>query len=246
MTALPTARSVSSRAVRAFLGRTRSLLTIFLSLATPAAAQQITTQFWPGVDTFLRLNENMRIYVPVSKTREGTDDSDQDGTTGLYFDYYASPLARLHRAVPANAPRRHRLLLRAGYGYTTGAGGQPATNTLTVEATGRLSLPWEILASDRNRFDLDFTGGEFDPRYRNRFRLEREVPLGKTTLTPYVYGEFFYSFNDGDWSKTRVAGGFELHVWDRFVPEVYFQRDYGLGGRGDVSGFGLVLSIYLR
>jgi Protein of unknown function (DUF2490) len=138
------------------------------------------------------------------------------------------------------------MLLRVGYGYTAGADGEPATNTLDVEWTWRMPLPWEIHSSDRNRFDLNFTGGEFDPRYRNRIRLERDVALGTSSLTPYAYGEFFYSFNQGHWLKTRVTAGLEVHVWKRFVPELYFQRDYGNGSSGDVRGFGLVLSIYLN
>ncbi len=217
-----------------------------IALAAPAAAQEIATQFWPEIDTFVRLSDDMRIYVPLSKTQEGTDDSDQDGTVGIYLDYYALPIAKISLEGPANAPRSRRVLFRAGYGFTAGSDGEPATNTLTAEATARLYLPWAILASDRSRFDLNFTGAEFDPRYRNRVRLERNVALGKTTLTPYAYGEFFYSFNDGDWMKTRVTAGVELHIWERFVPEVYFQRDYGSGDRGDVRGFGLVLSVYLR
>ena len=217
-----------------------------LALADPAAAQDVSTQFWPEIDTFVRLSDDMRIYVPASNTREGTDDSDQDGTVGAYLDYYTSPIGKLNLVGPANAARRHRLLLRAGYGYTAGDDGQPATSTLTAEATGRMSIPWELLLSDRNRFDLAFTGGDFDPRYRNRLRLERNVDLGKPTLTPYVYGEFFYSFDEGDWYKIRAAVGLEVHLWERFVPEVYFQRDYINGPSGDVNGFGLVLSIYLR
>ncbi len=217
-----------------------------LALAVPAAAQEIATQFWPEIDTFVRLSDGMRIYVPVSKTREGTDDSDQDGTVGIYLDYYALPIAKLPLAGPANAPRSRRLLFRAGYGYTAGSHGDPATNTLTAEATGRLYLPWEILASDRNRFDLNFTGGEFDPRYRNRVRLERNVAVGGTVLTPYAYGEFFYSFNAGDWTRIRATGGLEFHLWERFVPEVYFQRDFNKSPSPDINGVGLVLSIYLR
>ncbi len=217
-----------------------------LALAAPAAAQDVTTQFWPEIDTFVRLNPNMRIYVPASNTREGTDDSDQDGTTGIYLDYYVLPISKLFLTGPANAVRTHRLLLRAGYGYTAGNDGQPATNTLTAEATWRLTIPWEILLSDRNRFDLNFVGGEFDPRYRNRVRIERNVDLGKTTLVPYAYGEFFYDFDAGSWVKTRGTAGLEVHVWERFVPEIYFQRDFNSGSAGDVNGVGLVLSIYLR
>lgn len=225
--------------MRALIG---SLASVML-LASPGAGQDIATQFWPEIDTFLRLGANTRIYVPLSNTREGRKDSDRDGTAGIYFDYYVLPIAKLQ--LIADTSRSRRLLLRVGYGYTAAGGGQPATNTLTAEWTGRLPLPWDLLASDRNRFDLNFTGGEFDPRYRNRFRLERNVALGKPTLTPYAYGEFFYSFDGGNWFRTRAALGVEFHLWKRFVPEVYFQRDYNARSR-DVNGFGVVVSIYLR
>jgi hypothetical protein len=217
-----------------------------LALAAPSAAQDVTTQFWPEIDTFVRLSDDMRIYVPISKTKEGANDSDQDGTTGIYFDYYTSPIAKLQFAAPADTSRTRRLLLRAGYGYTAAGSGQPATSTVTAEGTGRLFLPWDLLVSDRNRFDLNFSGGEFEPRYRNRLRLERNVDIGKPSLTPYVYGEFFYDFDDGDWVKIRATAGVEFHLWERFVPEVYVQRDFNKGSVGDVNGIGLVLSIYLR
>ncbi len=222
------------------------VLAPILAHAAPAMAQDVTTQFWPEVDTYVHLNENMRIYVPLSGTKEGTDNSDQDGTAGVYFDYYTSPIAKLNLVGPAYHARAHRLQFRVGWGFTAGGSGQPATNTLTAQWTGRLSLPWEILASDRNRFDLNFTGGELDPRYRNRVRLERNVAIGKPSLTPYLYGEFFYDFDAGDWLKTRVTAGVEFHLWERFVPELYFQRDFRSGSGGDVKGFGLVLGIYLR
>ena len=123
MSARKTARSDSCRRVRAAGRRavaTLRVLVAVLALAAPAAAQDVTTQFWPEIDTFVRLNDNMRIYVPASNTREGTDDSDQDGTVGVYLDYYAAPIAKLHLLGPANTVRTHRLLLRAGYGYTAG------------------------------------------------------------------------------------------------------------------------------
>jgi hypothetical protein len=223
-------------------------LALGLGFATLGAAQDVGTQFWPEVDTYFRLNDRMRIYVPASRTREGTDDSDQDGTAGIYFDYYAVPIYGFHLYGPSNVPRLHRLLLRVGYGYTAGGDGSPATNTMTAEATWRLTIPWKVLISDRNRFDLNFTGGDFDPRYRNRIRIDRTFDLGTWALNPYAYGEFFYDFDDGAWLKTRATIGFEVHVWERVVPELYFQRDYGTGAgtTGDVRGFGLVVSIYLN
>lgn len=218
------------------------------ALAAAGAAQDVSTQFWPEVDTFVRLNRNMRIYVPASRTKEGADDSDQDGTVGAYLDYFVAPMTDLHLLGPSNETRMHRLLLRMGYGYTAGSGGDPATHTLTAEATWRMTIPWEILLSDRNRFDLNWTGGDFDPRYRNRIRVDRNVDFGTWALNPYAYGEFFYDFDDGAWLKTRATVGLEVHVWDRVVPEIYFQRDYGKGpgSTNDVRGVGLVVSIYLN
>ena len=212
----------------------------------PAAAQDIATQFWPEIDTFVKLSDDSRLYVPLSKTREGVEDSDLDGTVGVYFDYYAVPIGKAWFLGLADSARSQRLLLRGGYGYTAGGDGSPPTNTITGEFTGRQPLPWEILASLRNRFDLNFTGDDFDPRYRVRLKLERNVSIGKPSLTPYVYGEFFYSFDQGDWIKERFTAGCELHLWKRVVPEVYFQRDFTGDANQDTRGFGLVWSIYLR
>lgn len=249
MNASTTARSASRRPT-AIAPRLAALVAFVASLALgeTAEAQDVSTQFWPEIDTFVRLDPNMRIYVPASRTREGADDSDQDGTVGAYLDYFVAPMADLHLLGPSNETRMHRLLLRAGYAYTAGGDGDPATNTLTAEATWRMTIPWEILLSDRNRFDLNWTGGDFDPRYRNRIRVDRNVDFGAWSLNPYAYGEFFYDFDDGAWLKTRATVGLEVHVWDRVVPELYFQRDYGKGpgSTNDVRGVGLVVSIYLN
>ena len=215
-----------------------------LALAAPAAAQDVSTHFWPEVDTFVKLNDRMRLFVPIADTRTGEDDSAQNGTTGVYFDYYTKAL--LEAGVSANDARSSLLLLRVGYAYSAPGSGESATNTIVGEATGRVVIPWKILLSHRSRFDLNFSGGEFSPVYRSRARLERDVVIGKNFLTPYAYGEVFYSFNDGTWTRVRVAGGVEVHIWERFVPEVYFQRDYNKAAGTDVNGFGLVLSIYLR
>ena len=223
-----------------------ALCSLVLAIAAPLAAQEdVKTEFWPQIDTFLRLNDSMRLYVPIARTREGTENSDQYGTVGAYLDYFVAPIASLHLVGPAFAAQMRRLQLRVGYGYTEAGNGQPASNTMTAEATARMVLPWEILASDRNRFDLRFSGGDFDPRYRNRVQLERNAVLGQTTLTPYASGEFFYDFNNGDWFKIRVTGGLEVHLSERVVAEAYFQRNF-VKDSTDVNGIGLVLKLYLR
>jgi len=232
---------------RAGLFRAGVLCTLaVLALASPAKPQTVGPQFWPEVDTYFRFNDDLRLFVPVSQTRSGESNSYENGTIGIYLDYFTQPLTKLDLYGPANDARRRRLQFRVGYGYTASRGQSPATSTIDVEGTFRLLLPWKLLASERNRFDLNFTSGKFDPRYRNRIRLERSFDVGETRLIPYANGEFFYGFNAGKWIKTRAAAGLDVQVWERFVPEVYVQRDYNPAPMPNVSGFGLTLSVYLK
>jgi len=43
------------------LTRLCALAAVLALAVVPAAAQDVTTQFWPEIDTFIRLNENFRI-----------------------------------------------------------------------------------------------------------------------------------------------------------------------------------------
>jgi len=238
-----------SGAREAGVGRVRgAVLCTFaaLALTSPARSQTVGTQFWPEVDTYFKFNDDLRLFVPVSQTRSGESNSYENGTIGVYLDYFTQPLTKLDLYGPANAARRRQLQFRAGYAYTASRGQSPATSTIDAEGTFRLLLPAKILVSERNRFDLNFTSGKFDPRYRNRIRLERSFGFGQTKLIPYANGEFFYGFNAGRWIKTRAAAGVDVQAWERFVPEVYVQRDYNHGSGPDITGFGLLLSIYLR
>lgn len=210
-----------------------------------ADAQTSTLQFWPEIDNFIRLGKPTRIYIPLSSTRTGLDDPAQNGTAGIYFDFFTPALGRLRKKLQPDPARRGRVLLRAGYGYSAPGDGSPGTNTLTAEVTGRAHLPGQILLSERNKFDFNYTAGDYDPRYRNRVRLERDIPIGTPTLTPYGYVEFFYDAGDKEWFRTRLVGGLEFHLWERVVPEVYYQADNNYDSE-NVDGIGVVVSLYFR
>ena len=92
--------------------RIRDLLRVaipILALAAPAAAQDVATQFWPEVDTFVKLGEGMRLYFPLSNTRTGSRDSIQDGTAGIYFDYYTFRIWKLSFDRKADTARKRLL-----------------------------------------------------------------------------------------------------------------------------------------
>ncbi|MGH9364031.1 MAG: hypothetical protein ACRD1B_02025 [Thermoanaerobaculia bacterium] len=65
--------------------RIRALLLAMIPLlarAAPAAAQDVATQLWPEVDTFVKLNDRMRFYVPLSSTRNDAGDSERTRVAG--------------------------------------------------------------------------------------------------------------------------------------------------------------------
>ena len=221
------------------------LLLAVLCQASSVQAQSSSLQFWPEIDNFIRLGKPTRLYVPLSSTRTGINDPAQNGTAGIYFDFFTPALGRLRKAIQPDPARRGRLLLRAGYAYSAPGDGSPATNTFTVEGTGRAHLPGQVLLSERNKFDFNYTDGDYDPRYRNRVRLERDIQLGSPTLTPYGYVEFFYDFADKKWFRTRLVGGLEFHLWERVVPEIYYQADNNYTS-DNVDGIGVVVSLYYR
>jgi hypothetical protein len=228
------------------------LATALWLLSAGAAAQESDTsnQFWPEIDVYKPWNERMRSFLQISGTHLG-DQVYGDGNGGLYLDYYAFPIVNLpfgHRK--ADAARGKYVFVRAGYNYSLSNRGQtdePATNTIVAEGTARVPLPWGILTSDRSRFDMRWVGSDFQPRYRNRLRLERQFQAGKLGIDPYVHAEFFYDFDDGKWNRTVFTAGVEVAVSRTVTVETYYQRQNNVDSTPEtVNGFGLVFQFYLR
>ena len=81
-----------------------------------------------------------------------------------------------------------------------------------------------ILLTDRNRFDFRFVNGAFQPRYRNRLRLERSFKTGRFLLTPYADTEIFYDWHYGKFNQIRYQGGMEWAVTHFFTLVGYYTR----------------------
>jgi hypothetical protein len=221
----------------------------FLTADAIAQESDTSNQFWPELDVYKPWNEKMRSFLQISGTHLG-DQVYGDGNGGLYLDYYAFPILTPFRARKADAARGKYLFVRAGYNYTLSNRGQtdePATNTIVAEGTARVPLPWGILASDRSRFDMRWVGSDFQPRYRNRFRLERQFQSGRIGIDPYVHAEFFYDFDDGKWNRSVFTAGAEVAVSRTVTLEAYYQRQDNVDSSPEtVNGFGFVIQIYLR
>ena len=92
--------------------------------------------------------------------------------------------------------------------------------------TGRFYLPWKILLTGRNRFDLRWRNEDFQPRYRPRLKFERGFKTEYLTFTVYTYGEYFVNFDSDITNRFRFAMGWEVRVAKRLSFETYFVHQF--------------------
>jgi len=70
-------------------------------------------------------------------------------------------------------------------------------NTIVTEANLRYHLPYEILVTNKNRFDFGTIEGHFQPSYRARLTFEKDFHTEYLYFTPNIYGEYYAYFNGG-------------------------------------------------
>ena len=202
------------------LSRFRALMRTVLWLlpilcAVRLQAQDTENEFWPEFDVYFKLNEKSRLFFLVSATKLVDQESYADGSLGAHFDFYSFPLLR-RPLLHADAARSKLLMIRAGYLFSRSPSDSTdpfVEHTATLEAVGRVPLPWELLLSDRNRGDFRFVDGDYRPRYRNRLKLERTFKIGRLDLTPYGHAEVFYDWTFDKFTRFRYAAGAEASLW---------------------------------
>ena len=227
------------------------IVMILLTAATALCAGNFFEQFWPEADIYVRTGRDTRLMFMGSGVRTA-EDGRADGSFGVFVDYFVAPLLkeREHRH-SAISPDKF-LALRAGYfAYKTEAtSSKPSSieNYAEMEATPRFYGPAKLLLSDRNRGDLGFINGAFQPRYRNRLKLERTRRLRKEwSLTPYAYAEVFYDWRYNGFTRQRYAAGNVVEFNKRVALDGYYLRQED--SRAKVKGmnvFGLTLEVFLR
>jgi hypothetical protein len=220
--------------------------------ASMAMAQETSNEVWPELDTFVKLNENARLFLLSSGTRT-EEQGYSDGALGVHLDLFTSPLfkIRLERtARRADVARNKFLQFRIGYLYSRSAKSsstQFSEHTPTVEVSPRFYFPKRFLITGRIRSDLRFVDGVFTPRLRYRQKLECTVQLGRTALTPYAHAETFYDWRFDAWHRFRYTAGAEWELNRRVVLEGYYvrQRDNQSSTRY-LNAAGMVLQLYFR
>lgn len=230
---------------RYLLVRYIPLVLLGLLFCAPGLSAQGQTQFWPEVDTYVKLSPRTSFMFTAefnSDPHVGT----LQGEFGPNFDVYLRPFLR--PGLRDLDPSKSKLLtFRVGYRYLPSiAGDKPLENRPLVELTARFHVPLAILLSDRSREEFRFFADKpFSTRYRNRLSLERNFSVRNYTFTPYAKDEVFYANRQISANATMIGSIFPVSRRAEF--EFYWKAQRGTTSPPSTftHGAGVILSLYL-
>jgi len=223
-------------------------LAVLAAAPAPAHAEPLR-ELWPEFDLYLGLNDRARALLLV-QSHIAPAEGFVRGQMGGQIELSVAPLRE--KLFPTIQPsERERATLAVGFRY----GGPIAEETvggarqgrLLAEATFRLLLPGEVLASDRNRIEARDIDGGWSWRYRNRVQIIRGFDAGFVRLAPLASAEVFYDSRSDAWTRLRVEAGVDLEELGlkRSVIELYLVRQFDdRSASSDVLGAGATFAIY--
>jgi hypothetical protein len=239
-----------------FLDRSRILrpaclaVTVWLAASGMAVAQDPSKEFWPEIDTWLRVSPAWRfsLFVPLS---ENLDTHYREGNVIPQVDFAFGQTRVERRLADEDRARKMKaFMVRGGYfgGKSLDDDGEAySEHSALAELHLRIPLKGGFLLSHRFRTDLRFLGddADFSMRYRYRLMLEREFTAGRTSFVPYVNGEGYYDSRYEMWNRYRLIAGSSLS-WSRRTAlegNVTYQYDSKSSTR-EILALNVILHIY--
>jgi hypothetical protein len=207
--------------VRRLRARTvTAALAAWLMAAGAAGADPPTYEFWPEIDTWLRLSNAWRlsVFVPISQNLETQY---REGNLILQADYSWAESSRRRRLVDEDGAQAMNVWLVRG-GYLGGKslddrGAEYTEYTAFAELHVRLPLPGGVLLSHRLRNDLRWLGegdSEFSIRWRYRLLAEKELTAGRGSIVPYFSVEPYFDSRYETVNRLRLVTGASVS-WSR-------------------------------
>jgi Protein of unknown function (DUF2490) len=219
------------------------LLMLFCRIGSAESTEQ--TEFLPEISAYLKLNPYIRVSFMAKDTREGGDSTEAE--IGPNVDFYLKPLIKLKRinAFDLDDAKSRPLVLTAGYNFVSSPN-SPSTNRMIVAATNHLPIKADLLLSDRNRADLDWSNGAFTWRYRNMPSLQRTITIHSYHLIPYASAEFYYESQYSKFSTTELYAGTYLPLGKHLQFDPYYEHQNNTGKKPNkqVNILGLTLNLY--
>jgi hypothetical protein len=221
------------------------LALLLLLPASPAFAQNSTTEFLPEIDANFKLNSYVRFIFQAKETREGGDPTQAE--IGPSIEFYLKPLLKLKHVTlfDLDDAKSRPLVLAAGYRVVP-TPGKPTVNRMEPVLTFHVPITARILITDRNRADLDWSPGKFVWRYRNRLTAERRFAIKDYHPAPYASAELFYESQYSKISSTNLYAGCLLPVNKHIEFDPYYEHENNTGKRPNqqVNAIGLILDLF--
>jgi len=223
----------------------RIALVVFLCAIFCGRDRAQTFQFLPEVDFRYKFTPDIRFLFQAKETREASDPTQAE--IGPSLEFLVKPLLRSRRITKhdPDESKTRLLVLSAGY-RDVSSPDKPDTHRLQLMATSQYTLFAKLLLADRNRFDLDWSNGDFTWRYRNRLKLERRVTIGSYHPAPHVHAEVYYQSQYQKWTTTALNAGCLLPLTKRLELDPYYEHQNvtSKAPNKQYNQFGLILNMY--
>jgi hypothetical protein len=206
-----------------------------LAIVAGNARAQTTEEFWPELDTWIKLNDATRLLLTTDGTRDRDTGNRVNSEVAAYIDYRFSD----------------RISFRAGYDYsdtppTVPGQGHSVERRWVLDASYNWKLDEATKLTNRVRTDLRDMDGSFSYRVRDRLKLEHETHIGRRPVTPYGDFEAYYD------SRYDTVGRYRLELGATTPLSKDIAIDLYVGRQRDVqpsdkyaNGIGLTLTLYL-
>jgi hypothetical protein len=226
-------------------------LLVWLMAAGAVQAQEPSKEFWPEIDTWLRLSPAWRVslFVPVS---QNLDTHYREGNLIPQVDYAFGEGRFYRRLMDEDRARTMKLfMVRGGYlgGKSLDDEGEAYTEYQAFgEMHWRLPLKGGLLLSHRVRADLRWLGKnvfEFSNRWRYRLMLEKEISKGRTSFVPYASVEAYYDSRYDTVNRIRIIAGNSVAWSPRTAVEanVTYQYD-SRSSTKEILALGVILHVF--
>ena len=212
---------------------------IALLLARIASAEEVSRELAPGLDVFVKLNDQTRLYFILAHTNQ-QDGPARETELGLNVDFTLMPIVRTRLRAEDWARERY-LWIRAGYRVLENETGRIERRPV-AELHFRAEPVETVWLFSRLRYEHRDVAGAESWRFRVRLGVEKEVTVGGHDVVPYFHAETFYDSRFDAWSRERYEAGAEITLNKRWRIEPYVARqrdDQPAAARVDTIGVNL-------
>jgi hypothetical protein len=227
---------------------------IILSPNYKCFSQNYSTELWPEVDIWYRLNSSWRFSSFASLTKYNESDN-TDANLSLSADYaWGKTKLMLFRKFVNDEEKLRMNAFMVRLGVMQGRSINNDTDDyiekmIYSEIHKRIPLKSSILLSHRLRMDNRWIGNESDYSYRFRYRfmIEKEFKKGNTSIVPYFNIEPFWDSRYTEFTRVRSAAGASVSMGAKFALEsnLTYQHDNTYTTE-NLYAINLILHIFIK